>query len=392
MPKAVSLKVRKDPARSSPWYINVPASLSETGRRQRLFFASRDAAAGMCERLKTRRDNFGVSLGNLTSAQIVEAADCFGELVDHPGVSLSEAVRGYLEILSTRKASIPFGELFRQFLKAKAAKSVPYLDHLKWTQQHFSPLADKLACEVTVRDLETILEPLRPSVRDAFRRYVRAVFNFGVRLDYLALNPAAKLEPGNLIKGETEIFTPEEVEQMLRIALRDDLEFLPYRIFGFFAGIRPAGELVRLNWSTVSLTDRIVTLPAAITKTRRKRHIELSANACAWLEAYARGGGNLEGLVAPFSASLLRKKHRANYRAAGIKTWIPQGARHSFCSYWLKQHGDDVDRLVILSGHQSREILWRHYYRACTKREALAFWSIEPPDHAQTKIVDFAAA
>jgi len=64
-----------------------------------------------------------------------------------------------------------------------------------------------LACEVTVRDLEAILEPLRPSVRDAFRRYIRAVFNFGVRLDYLPLNPAAKLERGNLIKGETEIFS-----------------------------------------------------------------------------------------------------------------------------------------------------------------------------------------
>jgi len=62
------------------------------------------------------------------------------ELAAHPGVSLSEAVRGYLEILSTRKASIPFGELFRRFLQAKAGKSTPYLNHLKWALQQFLAL------------------------------------------------------------------------------------------------------------------------------------------------------------------------------------------------------------------------------------------------------------
>jgi hypothetical protein len=51
--------------------------IRETGKKQRLFFSSRELAQGECERLKTRKDNFGVSLGNLTSAQIVEAADCY---------------------------------------------------------------------------------------------------------------------------------------------------------------------------------------------------------------------------------------------------------------------------------------------------------------------------
>src|SRR5271165_1960719 len=90
MPKGVSFKVRKDPARPSPWYINVPAGLSPTGKRQRLYFATRNLALGEAERLKNRHANFGVSLGNLNSAQIVEAADCFEQLEAHLGVSLSE--------------------------------------------------------------------------------------------------------------------------------------------------------------------------------------------------------------------------------------------------------------------------------------------------------------
>src|SRR5271166_2506746 len=80
MPKGISLKVRRDPGRPSPWYLNVPASLSDTGKRSRLYFATREIAQGAAERLKARRDNFGVSLGSLTSAQIVEAADSTNNL------------------------------------------------------------------------------------------------------------------------------------------------------------------------------------------------------------------------------------------------------------------------------------------------------------------------
>jgi integrase len=392
MSKPVSLKVRKDPSRPSPWYISIPPSLSETGKRRRVYFASRHLALGEAERLKSRRDNFGVSLGSLTSAQIVEAADCFAQLAAHPGLSLAEAVRGYLEILATRKASIPFGELFRQFLQAKAGKSAPYLNHLKWARNAFEPLADRLACDITVRELEAILEPLRPSVRDAFRRYVRAVFNFGLRLDYVALNPAAKLESSKPRKGETEVFTPPQVQRMLEVALEHDLEFLPYRVFNFFAGIRPQGELLRLQWRDVSVPDRVVTLPASITKTKRKRFVSLSENACAWLAEYEARGGSMTGAIAPWNPQLRRAKHRANYRSAGIRKWITSAGRHSFCSYWMAAHGNDVDKLVVLSGHQSKEILWAHYYRAVTKHEALAFWSILPAGKAPQKIIDFPAA
>ena len=390
MPKGISLKVRRDLARPSPWYVNVPASLSETGKRSRLYFASRALALGAAERLKARRDNFGVSLGKLTSAQIVEAADCFEQLAAHPGVSLAQAVRGYLELHKTRSGSIPLGELFGKFLDSRARASKPYLEHLRWARNAFEPMAATLASEVTVRDLETILEAFTPSVRDAFRRYIRAVLNFGVRFDYLPSNPAAKLEPCKPLKGETQVFTPIEVGRLLEVALENDPEFLPYRILGLFCGIRPAGELMRLEWRDVSLAERLVTLRAEVTKTRRKRFIELSENAVAWLECLQLQT-NSAGLVAPWTAAELRKRHRANYRAAGIKHWIQQGMRHSFASYWMASHANDVDKLVILTGHTSREVLWRHYYRAVARADAEKFWAIMPPGQAEKKILNFSA-
>src|SRR5262249_57613070 len=80
--------------------------------------------------------------------------------------------------------------------------------------------------------------------------------------------------------------------------------------------------------------------PRATTKHRRKRFVDLSDNAIAWLTEYQARGGNMVGLVAPWTPQIRRTKHRTSYKAVGIKKWIQQGARHSYCSYWLAKHKD----------------------------------------------------
>jgi integrase len=395
MPRTPSIKPKHREERVkkglAAWCVNVPPQLGENGKRQQLFFVTKEEAKTECERLKARKANFGVSLGNLTSSQIVEAARCYRLLSDHPGVSLSDAVRGYLEVHHARNASVPLSELFDKFLESKSKRTKKYLDQIRWARDHFESLHRKLASDITSRDLESVLSGLKPSVRNAFRRYVRAVFNYGFRLDYVRENPAMKIEAEELVRGETEIFHRKRVEKMLARALERDLTLLPYRVFTFFCGIRPEGEMERLEWSHVSLSDRVVDLPAEITKKKRRRTVDLSENAVAWLQEYTNRGGKMVGRVVPFTPSELRKHHRANYKAAGVRKWIQQGARHSFCSYWLAHNNNDVDRLVILSGHESKEVMWNSYYRAASKAEAAKFWSIIPPKKPDAKVIPFAA-
>jgi hypothetical protein len=38
-----------------------------------------------------------------------------------------------------------------------------------------------------------------------------------------------------------------------------------------------------------------------------------------------------------------------------------------------------VNHLNNLMGHRSPEMLWRHYHRAVTQKDAKTFWKIEPP-------------
>lgn len=368
-----------------PWCVDVPANLSETGKRQRKFFATKGEAKTECETLKARRENFGVSLTAMTPAKITEASEAY-KLLDPHHLGLLDVVREYLEDHKQRSASIPFAQLFDLYLEAKAKRSEKYKVQLRWLKGRLSALHDRLAADITVRDLDELLNGEKATVKNAWMRYLRAVFNYGVKRDYLATNPISKLDFEEVVKGDTQIFEPATVKAILNDCLEKDLAFLPYRVIGFFAGVRPDGELPRLEWSDIDLDAKQITLRAEITKKKRKRWVDLSDNAVAWLRAYQSHGGRTEGRIVAFDRDELRNHHRENWsRVVGVKEdgkpkrrWIQQGMRHSYCSYWLVAHDNDVDTLVIQSGHESKQVLWNSYYAAATKKDAAKFWTILP--------------
>jgi integrase len=128
-------------------------------------------------------------------------------------------------------------------------------------------------------------------------------------------------------------------------------------------------------------------VPASVSKTKRRRFVDLSETALAWIGAYRRAGGKTQGPLVPFTPAVLRTKRREAMKATGIR-WIKQGMRHTFCSAWLAVH-HDVNRLVLMSGHDDPDTMWRHYHRGMREKEAARFWAILPP--ATDKIVAFQA-
>jgi hypothetical protein len=272
-----------------PWCVDVPANLSETGKRQRKFFATKGEAKTECETLKARRENFGVSLTAMTPAKITEASEAY-KLLDPHHLGLLDVVREYLEDHKQRSASVPFSQLFDLYLEAKAKRSEKYKVQLRWLKGRLSALHDRIAADITVRDLDEVLKGEKATVKNAWMRYLRAVFNYGVKRDYLATNPIAKMDFEEVVKGDTQIFDPATVKAILNDCLEKDLAFLPYRVIGFFAGVRPDGELTRLEWPDIDLDAKQITLRAEITKKKRKRWVDLSENAIAWLQEYQKRG------------------------------------------------------------------------------------------------------
>jgi len=50
-------------------------------------------------------------------------------------------------------------------------------------------LHDRLACDIGPRDLEPILNMMTPGARNPVMRYLRAIFNYGIKGGYLTENP-----------------------------------------------------------------------------------------------------------------------------------------------------------------------------------------------------------
>jgi integrase len=312
----------------------------------------------------------------MTPERIATAAEAY-KLTDEIGVDLLVAVREYAATRKARSASIPFVELFDAFIEVKSELSSDYLKELRITRDRMPQLHARMVSDITYRDLGPILDKMPPASRNAVMRYLRAVFFYGVKRGFMAENPILRLDFVKRARGEVVTVPVNQVEAMPNHALDNDLALLPYLVFGFFCGIRPDRELQELEWSDVDLNGGSVTIRAEVSKTNRRRFVDLSANAQAWLNDAARGGA-FTGRISPFNHSQMRKQRTTNRKAAGVEKWPQQGMRHTFCSNWLAMH-QDVNRLVLPSGHDSVDTMWRSFHKGVQKSEAEKFWSNMPP-------------
>lgn len=372
--------------------ISIPPNLSQSGRRERKYFETKESADTELDRIANRHRTHGEMIDQITSGQLSQALQAFKTLEESGiGAHLPTIVAEWIETHKARTASVTFLTLFDEYLAAKHDRDPQYLRELRiyrdrWPQLHSMQVSDMASI-----DLAPLIDKLSPGARNPVLRYWRAVFNLGIRRGYLIKNPVQGLDFERRKRKEVETLTAEQVKKMLEAALVDDLQILPFVVLGCFAGIRPDGELQKLEWSDIDLTDKVVTIRPEVSKTNRRRFIDLSDNAILWLEAYRRKGGQTAGKIVQYSESELRARRHRNWKAAGIERWIQQGMRHSYCSNWLAMHGD-VNKLVLQSGHDSVDTMWRNYHKGTPKAEAGAFWAIRPPKRAgKRKIVPFAA-
>ena len=162
-----------------------------------------------------------------------------------------------------------------------------------------------MVCDIEPSDLEPILDRLPDAARNAKMRRLRSVFNLATKRGWMgnSVSPITKIDFAAGKRKTVEIFPVAAVQKLLEHALENDLEFLPYRVFTFFCGIRPEGELERLEWSDVNIADKIVVLRPEITKTNRRRIVDLSDNAISWLTEYQARGGKMDGACCAVDAS-----------------------------------------------------------------------------------------
>ena len=387
MPRRPSLQPKPTTKPHAPWVVNLPATLSATGQRERRYFRTRKEAALFSYQQGIRRDNYGTSSTLLPAAKVEEAAVAFTKLAP-TGASLIEAVNHYLRWRKAQDASVTFEELFAKFSEAKKHRSQAYRAALRQAPTRFAALSERRVCDITSAEVDDCTPEMSISVRNAFLRVLRAAFNFAIRRGWCGANPISRIEMASL-KSRRQILTNEQVVALLNTTIDRDIELLPYQLFCTFAGIRPK-EVERLYWRHVNIAEKHVEIPDECSKTETRRIVEMEPVLLQWVSYLQRSGLELEGAKPIVPRRNLRKRLRDIRAASGIEKWPQDAPRRTFASCWLAIH-HDVDRLNYLMGHTSPDMLWRHYHRAVTKRQARGFWNINPPPLTRSKIVSIAA-
>lgn len=208
-----------------------------------------------------------------------------------------------------------------------------------------------------------------PATRNNKLMIVRMLFGFARQRNYLPKTETteAMLVPkAKLPVKDTEIFTPEQFEKLLRAA---PPHLIPMMAFRGFCGIRTA-ELNRLDWSAVNFEKRYIELRATQAKTAARRLIPICDNLAAWVKPFMA-----KDLIIPkprirCDISILAKE-------IGIG-WPKNVLRHSYISYRVALTGD-VPRTALESGN-SPGVIFRHYHELVDEEAAKAWFGIMPPD------------
>lgn len=347
--------------------------LKVNGKRKRLFFTSEAEAKEELKKWDKRVRKEGEDALAISQELRILAAKCAKRLGPF-GKSIWDATEFYAEHLERMRGSVPVSVLFADYLQTKqrAKLSEKHLEDIKQRLGRFvADFSDRGIKTVTIPEIADWLHglDLSPQTVNNYRAVIAAFFGYAVRRELVEKNPVMAIEKIRVIDTAPEIFTPEQLAQLLNAA---PAELLPALAIQAFAGLRTA-ELLRLEWREVDQTRGFITVSAKKAKTAKRRLIPLASNLAEWLRPYAGKTGLLWGKG-------FRSYHVALRNLAteiGFAHWPNNGLRHSFASYHLAKY-QNAPQLALEMGHSTPRMVFDKYREVVAPAEAERYWIIRP--------------
>lgn len=211
--------------------------------------------------------------------------------------------------------------------------------------------------------------------RNNYLQAIQTLVKWAKRKKYLPATWDAldAVHRAKIVYGAVEIFTPEEMRQLLDHA---NPIHIPFLTIAAFSAIRTT-EILRLDWSRVG--EKWITLGADITKLSARRLAPIPPNLSQWLAPYRKSTGPVyDAGIKGAAHAVLRLAQRA-----GIP-WKRNALRHSGISYRLAQTNDI--KLISIESGNSPEIIERNYRELVTPESAVNWFSILPTSENVTTL------
>lgn len=386
MSRTPSFRIRSTP---KGWLLHVPASLSDTGKLQRRYYPTRDAAA---KEAATMRENFRANgeQASVLPPRVADQAVAALKLLEGTGGGLIEAARAYREAWAARTASMPFGDAVATYLESREDLREVTLQSYRYTlEKACEQLAARMLSDLTAADVEAITAGKGSTAAAMHRRNFRAFWRWACRppREWGKADMLAGLEAIREAK-DADITTLRAAE--VRALLKAAEGFRPAAAVAFavaiFGGVR-SKELSRLTWADV--LDDHIEIGRSAAKKHSRRLVPICSTLRAWLDAY-RGDAEADE---PLTGGNWREVSCAVRRLAGWEVatklledppaptrgpWPANACRHT-CASVQVAIGTALEDLTFKFGHSGgHELLRAHYVARMARKEALAILAIGP--------------
>jgi integrase len=308
------------------------------------------------------------ALGNVSLDVVVVS---YLERAQKPNIGLSEAVDGFMAELEGRKLAVVSIRDYRGKLE-RLKMAFPGV-----TVEYFANPPIGADPHPLLGFILSVSE--NQQTRIHYRTKIGTFFRWCAQRGLLSIHPNKWVSLGKVSRESPEIYTPEQMETIMRIFEQLCPRLLPYFALQAFGALRP-GEAMRQKKERISFRDRTI---IASHKKRgadvyESRLVEdLPKNIWSWLKP-------LQNKRTPSlidSQDFYQQMHRL-LKESGIE-WIHDGLRHSALTYYAKLHGHD--KAAELAGHRAGSYTLSEHYKAVftTKKAARAFFAIMPKAYSR---------
>jgi integrase len=208
--------------------------------------------------------------------------------------------------------------------------------------------------------------------KNCMRRFLNCYANFCERNDMIIKNPFRIVPPAFVEPLDPGVISPDTAANILDDVVENFPECLAGVAILMFAGVRKS-EITRLRWSAVNREAGFIMMSSSITKTRRRRVIEITPNLDKILEYAPRVPDScVDGDDFVMSESRL-----TSLRYLFRRHDVPKnGLRHTFASSKLALTRDAMK--VSEEMGNSPQVVHAHYSGLYTPNQAALYYGTFP--------------
>lgn len=360
----MGVHVKPDKHKPGRWWVRI----NHQGHRKSLAFSSRKAADVAAVKIDAalKLGDSGLLAPQTTPARVPTVA---------------EYAKPWLQSLTKPRATTV--EAYQLRLSVHILPLIGHLVLSDLTRERVRALIAELIAGGNRRaskDAEGRRRPLARGTLKGLLNILSGMLERAVEDGWLMKNPARGLArelPASATASEVdeiEVFTPDELSRLLRMAERDYPEWYPFVLCLARSGIR-LGEAVALEWRDVDFDRRVLLIRrserrgrVSVPKSGKARRVEMSrqlARVLADRESFQEAETALAGHPAPArvflhpgTATPIRDDAWRNnvwtpmLRRAGLRYRKPHTLRHTFASF-LIEGGESLKYVQEQLGHHS---------------------------------------